>query len=120
MVLLPLLAACATPVDGVLPTGVWGSPDLAVRVDAAGAATIERSCGQGDLGTPGVVDGALHLDFEWFVTGGAPDSGEPVGTPTTLDATVTARRIIGTLSDDDGSTDVKLVFGEEPTFFECP
>lgn len=59
MRLLLLLTSCASPVSGSLPEGVYGSPDLALRVDGTGDAVFERSCGRGELG---VVDVADHRD----------------------------------------------------------
>lgn len=122
LLLLVLLSGCASPVIGQLPEGIYGSPDLGLRVDASGAATFERSCGRGDLGVVDVVDGAFDVAFRWVVTGGDPplDTGEDAGTPATVSATASTRRIEGTIESAGSTEAIDLHFGEEPTYFECP
>ena len=115
-----LLTACGTPVSGTLPEGIYGSPDIGLRVDATGNAVFEKSCHRGDLGVVSVVDGAIDASFEWERTGGdPPDSAEP-GIPATLEATATDMAIVGTITSEGEGTDVNLHFGQEPTYFECP
>ena len=117
-----LLLACGAPIDGTLPEGVYGSPDLALRIDGGGDATFERSCGQGELGVVTVSSGSLQADFAWIVTGGDPDTdtASDEGTPATVDATVTTTRLKGTIESAGETDDIDLRWGEEPTYFECP
>ena len=119
---LCLLACTGTPVEGALPEGIYGSPDLVLTVDASGAAALARSCYAGDLGTPSAASGELHVDFEWLLIGGdpGPDSAEPYSSPATLDATATTTLISGTITAEGEVTDIELRFGEQPTYYECP
>ena len=120
MFLLSLLTACGTPVEGALPEGIYGSPDIGLRVDATGNAVFEKSCFRGDLGVVTVVDGAIDAPFEWERTGGdPPDSAEPA-IPATLTANATSTRISGSIVSDGETTNVNLHVGQEPTYFECP
>lgn len=119
MLLLLALACAGTPVDGTLPEGVYGSPDLALRVDADGVATFERSCWRGELGAIKATDGVLAADFDWELIGGDP-SGVGETSPASLDATVSTTRIEGTLDEGGEVQDIALSWGEEPTYFECP
>lgn len=119
--ILALLFACnAAPVDGMLPEGIYGSPDLGLRVDANGGAVFERSCGRGDLGVVAVTAGHFDADFAWIVTGGAPPDSGDTGTPATVSADVTATKLTGTITSAGDTQDLDLTFGFEPTYFECP
>ena len=122
LVLLPFFLACAGPISGNLPEGIYGSPDLGLRVDATGGAVFERSCGRGDLGVVSVTDGAFEGDFAWVVTGGAGplDTGPNAGTPATVIADVTAQKITGSIESGGATEMISLSFGQEPTYFECP
>ena len=122
LVLFALLSACGTPVVGALPEGVYGSPDIGLRVDATGRAVFERSCYQGDLGIVDVVDGSFVAEFRGVRTGGDPplDTGADAGTPATVDATASTTLIEGTITSEGDEQDLHLVFGREPTYFECP
>jgi len=116
-----LFAACAQTVDGTLPEGVWGDDTFVMRVDAAGATTLDRSCGSADLGTPTATDGVIHVDFEWVTRpGDPPDSGTDLTTDATLDATVTTAKVTGTMTESGQTTDIDLRAGKEPTLYECP
>lgn len=112
-----------TPYNGTLSAGTFGSPDLGLDVGARDVGQLRRSCWAGDLGTPVVQDGSLHVEFDWVRNGGAPpDSGGWEHDPAVLDATVTTEAIDGTLTSD-WSPDpqaIHLVLGEETTYFECP
>lgn len=122
LVTLSLSACSGEPIDGHLPEGVYGSPDLELRIDASGDAHFARSCGVGELGVVTVTDGALDLDFDWVVTGGDPvqDTGEPSGTPAHLDAQVNSARLWGSLESAGSTQEIDLRWGEEGTWFECP
>jgi hypothetical protein len=119
MVLL-LLIACGAPVEGRLPEGIYGSPDLGLRVDADGAATFERSCWRGELGVVDASDGTLNTAFDWVRTGGDPAETGEAPTPATFDGTVTTSRVKGTLASDGEEQAIVLEWGFEPTYFECP
>jgi len=114
--------ACGTPIDGALPEGIYGSPDIGLRVDASGNAVFERSCGRGDLGVVTVKEGSLNADFRWVVTGGAPplDTGADAGTPASVSAQVSDTKIEGEIQSNGDTQEIRLNLGEEPTYFECP
>ena len=114
--------ACGTPIDGTLPEGIYGSPDIGLRVDASGHAVFERSCGRGDLGVVSVQEGSLNANFRWVVTGGAPplDTGADAGTPASVTAEVSETKIEGEIQSNGDIQELHLNFGEEPTYFECP
>lgn len=117
-----LLACVGEPVDGTLPEGIYGSPDLALEIDATGAATFVRSCYVGELGVVTVKDGTLNATFDWVLIGGdaQPDTAEPYTEPATLAASVTTTRLWGTLETASGTQDIDLDWDEQPTYFECP
>jgi len=119
MLILLALACVGTPLDGPLPEGVYGSADLALRIDPDGSATFERSCWRGELGVVKATDGALVVDFDWERIGGDPE-GVGETSPASLDATVTTTRLYGTLNNAGEVQDISLTWGEEPTYFECP
>lgn len=121
LLIAAFLAACAQPVDGPLPEGVWGAEDLKLTVSADGHATMERTCSSADLGSPSAVDDVLHVEFEWLLSpGDQPDSGTDFTTDAVLDATIDVHRVSGTMTESGQTTDVELVAGVDTTFYACP
>lgn len=117
-----LIACTGTPVEGTLPEGIYGSPDLGLTIDASGDASFVRSCGVGELGVVSVKDGTLDADFLWVVTGGdpMPDTATYEGAPARVSAQVTTTRVWGTIDSGGELQDIDLDWGERPTYFECP